>query len=64
MTLAIGDHLVIKRYGKIVDPKDEAYHEYEVMEGKNGANYVAFDESPQSKYPPKRQCVVKLEVVE
>jgi hypothetical protein len=30
MTLCKGDHLVIKRNGKIVE--GEAYHEFEVME--------------------------------
>ena len=30
MTLAKGDHLVIKRGGKVVE--GEAYHEFEVME--------------------------------
>jgi hypothetical protein len=64
MTLAIGDHLVIKRNGQIVDPKSEAFHEYEVVEGENGANYVSFPEFPQGKYPPKCSCKVKLEVVE
>ncbi len=64
MTLAIGDHLVIKRNGVIVDPKDEAYHEYEVMEGKDRATYVSFDEAPNSKYFAKRSCTVKLDVVE
>ncbi|KKM77544.1 hypothetical protein LCGC14_1368900 [marine sediment metagenome] len=32
MSLAKGDHLVIKRDGKILGPEDEAYHEFEVME--------------------------------
>jgi len=31
MSLSIGDHLVIKRDGKIIGPKDEGHHEFEVM---------------------------------
>ncbi len=33
MSLSVGDHLVIKRDGKILTPDaGEAYHEYEVKE--------------------------------
>ena len=32
MTLTKGDHLVIKRDGKILTEKDEAYHEFIVIE--------------------------------
>lgn len=32
MSLAKGDHLVIKRGEKILTPADEAYHEFEVMD--------------------------------
>lgn len=32
MSLAKGDHVVIKRGEKIIGPEDEAYHEYEVLE--------------------------------
>jgi len=32
MTIRLGDHLVIKRDGKILTPADEAYHEFEVVE--------------------------------
>lgn len=34
MTLIVGDHLLIKRDGKILGPEDEAYHEFEVLETK------------------------------
>ena len=65
MTLAIGDHLVIKRNGVIVEPKNEEYHEYEVVAGNSeGDKYIYLDEAPNSKYPPHRSCRVKLEVVE
>lgn len=30
MTLTKGDHVVIKRNGKILTEQDEAYHEFEV----------------------------------
>lgn len=32
MSLAKGDHLVIKRNDKVLGPDDEAYHEFEVMD--------------------------------
>lgn len=31
MTLIKGDHLVIKRNGKMLTSQDEAYHEFEVI---------------------------------
>ena len=31
MTLSKGDHVVIKRNGKILTENDEAYHEFEVL---------------------------------
>jgi hypothetical protein len=31
MTLINGDHVVIKRNGKILTEQDEAYHEFEVI---------------------------------
>jgi len=31
MTLVKGDHVVIKRDGKILTEEDEAYHEFEVV---------------------------------
>lgn len=58
MTLAIGDHLVIKRNGQIVDPTKEGWHEYEVVAGiQDGeeVNYLSF---------PNKQTIVKLKVVE
>ncbi len=64
MTLAIGDHLVIKRNGKIVDPQDEAYHEYEVVAGKDGQGYISYYPVTQSKHNPKSGVDVRLEVVE
>jgi hypothetical protein len=33
MTLAVGDHLRIQREGVLVEPEDEAYHEYAVVGG-------------------------------
>jgi len=35
VTLAKGDHVVIKRNGKILTEADEAYHEFEVLENPN-----------------------------
>ena len=32
MTLCKGDHVVIKRDGKILTEEDEAYHEFEVVQ--------------------------------
>lgn len=32
MSITKGDHLVIKRDGRIIGPEDEAYHEFEVMQ--------------------------------
>jgi len=32
MTIRNGDHMVIKREGKIITAKHEAYHEFEVIE--------------------------------
>lgn len=61
MTLAIGDHLVIKRDGKILGPEDEAFHEYEVVDGiPGGITYVG---APESMHEPKMKTAVILEVV-
>ncbi len=57
MSLRVGDHLVIKREGKIVSPGDEAYHEFEVMAEPDWFS------APDSKFPYKTGYVVKLEVV-
>ncbi len=32
MSLALGDHLIISRDGKVLGPDDEAFHEFEVIE--------------------------------
>ena len=52
MSLSVGDHLVIKREGKILTPDaGESYHEFEVMEYESvslprpdiqGAYYAAY----------------------
>lgn len=57
MTLSKGDHLVIKRGDHIVDPIEEAFHEYEVM------NSPQYEYQPDSKFEPKRQTITVLEVV-
>ena len=68
MTLAVGDHLVIKRNGLIVKPEDEAYHEYEVVKGIDAGgkevDYVPYLEEPSSPFPSKMSSTVKLLVVE
>ncbi len=64
MTLSIGDHLVIKRNGKIVDPNSESFHEYEVVGGHNGNPEINYGYAPNSKHPPKSMIDVRLEVVE
>ena len=56
MTLATGDHLVIKRDGRVLGPEDEAYHEYEVMN-------VRYYPAPASEHAPKQGVDVQLEVV-
>lgn len=56
MSLQIGDHLVIKRDGKLITEADEAYHEFEVMEFEH---YYA----PESKHEYKAGYTVKMEVV-
>lgn len=54
MTIRIGDHLVIKRGGKILTPQDEAYHEFEVIK------------SPEYKESPKKKAgyIVEVELVQ
>lgn len=67
MTLAIGDHVVIKRGDHIVTLEEEAYHEYEVVAGIDDAGnelkYVPYNEDPNSPYDAKRVSPVKLRVV-
>lgn len=58
MSLRVGDHLVIKRDGKIVDPDSEAYHEFEVMEQPEHFS------APDSKFWFKTGYRIKVEVVE
>ena len=58
MSLRVGDHLVIKRNGVILDPESEAYHEFEVMEQ---PEHIA---APGSKFPYKTGYVLRVEVVE
>jgi hypothetical protein len=58
MSLRVGDHLVIKRDGELIDPASEAYHEFEVV-----AQPEHFP-APDSKYQYKAGYNVKLEVVE
>jgi len=53
MTLCKGDHVVIKRGGKILTENDEAYHEFEVVQ----APYWVGD------YEGKAIYVVVLKVV-
>ena len=57
MSLRLGDHVVIKRDGRILSEADEAYHEFEVATAPE--HYGA----PESKWPMKTGYVVKLEVV-
>ncbi len=57
MTIRIGDHLVIKRDGKVLGPEDEAYHEFEVWTSPR--SYRAL----RSKHPPKLGYVLNVEVV-
>ncbi|MBW2560638.1 MAG: hypothetical protein JRE40_07265 [Deltaproteobacteria bacterium] len=49
MSLRVGDHLVIKRDGKLIAEEDEAYHEFEVMEPP--VHYSA----PDSKFQYKKR---------
>ena len=58
MSLRIGDHLIIKRDGVILDPESEAYHEFEVME--QPEHFPA----PDSKFQYKSGYNIKVEVVE
>lgn len=58
MSLRVGDHLVIKRDGKIIDPESEGYHEFEVM------TQPIHKPAPNSKYQYKTGYVVDVEVVE
>ena len=51
MTLSLGDHLIIKRNGKIVE--GEAYHEFEVIE----INYIGFDTGNKPLYEVKLKLV-------
>ncbi len=57
MSLRVGDHLVIKRDGKIITEQEEAYHEFEVMV------QPQWKAVPESKWPYKTGYVVDLEVV-
>lgn len=57
MTLRIGDHLVIKRDGKIITEQEEAYHEFEVVAQPD------YFPAPESRHQYKTGYVVKLEVV-
>ena len=54
MSLARGDHLVIKRDGKIVD--GESYHEFEVMDQIPRIDY------PETEDPDKRPYYVLKEM--
>jgi len=68
MSLSVGDHLVIKRNGKIIDPESEAYHEFEVMgtdEDGELKPYVASTADSESPYQYK-SCYksIRLRVVE
>lgn len=57
MSLRIGDHLVIKREGKLITEEDEAYHEFEVTE------QPELFSAPDSKFQYKTGYTVKVEVV-
>lgn len=57
MSLAKGDHLVIKRNGKLME--DEAYHEFEVM-----SNVVHENPDPNDKDERVIIRNVELRVVE
>jgi hypothetical protein len=57
MSLRVGDHLVIKRNGKIVEPESEGYHEFEVVEQPEHFS------APNRKYEYKTGYLVKVEVV-
>lgn len=67
MSLSIGDHLVIKRDGKLVDPESEAYHEFEVMgtdEDCEVKPYVASSSDLDSPYQYKAAYkAIRLRVV-
>lgn len=58
MSLRVGDHLVIKRDGRIIDPSSEAYHEFRVMEQPEWFN------AAESKFPYKTGYRIRVEVVE
>ncbi len=58
MSLQVGDHLVIKRNGIVLDkPDDEGYHEFEVME------QPIYKSVPNSKFQYKTGYIVDVEVV-
>ncbi len=50
MSLAVGDHLVIKRGDQIIGPENEAYHEFEVMDYPNLQHPVANDPDQRPFY--------------
>jgi len=56
MTLAVGDHLLIKRNGMvIVSEEAESYHEFEVMEP--GAEYLGQAEDGATLYSVKLKVI-------
>ena len=57
MSLRVGDHLVIKRDGKLITEENEAYHEFEVIEQPDSFP------APDSKFQYKIGYNVKVEVV-
>lgn len=58
MTLRVGDHLVIKREGKLIDVASEAYHEFKVLEQPQPFAV------PDSEYQPHTGYSIMVEVVE
>ena len=49
MSLAKGDHLRIQRNGRLIEPEEEAYHEFEVL-GSIEVGEITDGVSPKSKY--------------